>query len=120
MAIRAATTLGYDLTADVQKYTRATLTGPTVVKRRSLVILRGWIHGVMNPSAGASARRAKMLLLAGDSGYKTLGAVFLGPRGKFTYFWRPQRVGVASLRVVYFGGAHYLPTRATHSLRVTK
>jgi hypothetical protein len=119
VAIRAATTLSYGLEADILKYTHATLTGPKVVTRGSLVVLRGWIHGVMNSNPGASVRRATMQLLAGPSGYKTLGGVLLGPTGKFIYFWRPHRVGVATLRVVYyFGGSRYLPSRATHSVRV--
>jgi len=118
MAVRAATTLGYRLEPNVQKYTRAALTGPKVVKRGSLVILGGGIHGVMNSNAGASARRATMQLWK-HSRWKTLGAVLLGPAGRFEYFWRAQQVGVARLRVVYFGGAHYLPSRATHSVRVT-
>jgi hypothetical protein len=119
VAVRAGTTLNYGMSAQVLKYTHATLTGPRVATRGSLVILRGWIHGVMNSNPGASARRATMERWGKHHAWKTLGAVLLGPTGKFTYFWRPQRIGVVRFRVVYFGHTYYLPTSATHLMRVT-
>lgn len=118
VAIRAATTLGYGLEAHLHRYTRATLTGPRVAKRRSLVVLRGAIHGFMNARGVYTKGEARMLLWA-HSKWKTLAGVLLSPGGKFQYFWRPRRAGIARLRIMYSGGYQYLPTWATHSIRVT-
>lgn len=83
--------------------------------RRAVVILKGTIQGVV--SARGDYARAR-ILLGTHSKWKTLGAVFLGHDGRFKYFWRPQSLGVARLRVIYVGGARYLPTQATRSIRV--
>jgi len=118
VAIRAATTLGYGLEARLHKYTHATLTGPRVATRRSLVTLRGVIHGFTN-ARGVSTNGVARMLIWTHSKWKTLGGVLLGPSGKFEYFWRPRRVGVARVRIMYSGGYQYLPTWATRSIRVT-
>jgi hypothetical protein len=102
--------LAYTLIGYVQHYTAVTLAAPRVARAHSPVLLKGKVSGI---SAGKVAIQAVI-----KKRWKTLGLVRVLSNGSFSYPTRVGPAGTYRVRVVFFGDATHLPSKAARVIRV--
>jgi hypothetical protein len=102
--------LAYTLIGHVQHYTATTLTAPAVARAHSRVVLKGKVSGL---SSGKVAIQAVI-----KKRWKTLGLVAVKSNGSFSFAPRVGSAGTYRVRVVFFGDATHLPSKAGRVIKV--
>ncbi len=102
--------MAYELTAYVQRSTRASLTGPRVARAHSLVALSGRIAGLVSGKVAIQSRT--------KTGWKTLTLMPVKSNSSFVFRTRVGAPGTYRVRVVFRGDANHLPSSAVYSFKV--
>lgn len=102
--------LAYTFTADVQRATRVTLTGPAVANVHAPITLTGRVAGL---SSGRVALQSNT-----KAGWKTIKTTAVQKNGSFVFTTQFDTPGACTVRAVYAGDSGHVGSNALVSIKI--